>query len=34
VCSSDLAFARRVIERHSGIVIGAAEQLPQVFVEF
>lgn len=31
---SDLAFARRAIERQSGIVIGTAEQLPQVFVEF
>ncbi|MFP8781062.1 thymidine phosphorylase family protein [Hydrogenophaga sp. RWCD_12] len=31
---SDLAFARHAVERQSGIVIGAAEQLPQVFVEF
>jgi len=30
----DLAFARQAVERASGYLLGSADQLPQVFVEF
>ena len=31
---ADLAFARQALERASGYLLGSADQLPQVFVEF
>jgi len=31
---ADLAFARQALERANGYLLGSADQLPQVFVEF